>query len=77
MKVNLTFLFCKLVEKTRLSHAHISNDDIFEDVFVWKRSHFELGCSAKGDRVEEEEKRTRKEEEGSLSNTQEKKLLFS
>ena len=37
----LTFLFDKLVQKAGLSHTHVSDDDVLEDVgvVVWTSSH--------------------------------------
>lgn len=45
----LTFLLCKLMEQARFSNAHITDDDILEDVLVRKRSHFDEGAAKKKD----------------------------
>ena len=45
----LTFLFCELVKQTRLSVAHVADDDVFEDVRVVVRSGSHFG-TWKGER---------------------------
>ena len=45
----LTFLFCELVKQTRLSDAHVADDDVFEDVGVVVRSGSHFG-TWKGER---------------------------
>ena len=45
----LTFLFCELMKQTRLSDAHVADDDVFEDVGVVVRSGSHFG-TWKGER---------------------------